>query len=235
MKKIITSRSNQFNIETTKILLCDESPLLLQAVRICLERHLDMEIIAETISSEEAVTLSKRLHPDIVIIELDMPGLSGLDATKQIIEANPSTKVVILSFFRDDRIPVLDIINSGASGYFTKYSPGEALVHTVRAIIAGKQVFSQPGSPKVVTDNEPATMVSFHKLTEKELLIIKMIGQGLSNKEICNKLNISLPNVKVTLTIIFRKLGVSSRTEAVSYCLKAGITTFNDLNQSPIV
>lgn len=194
--------------------------------------------MVETGDGQEAVDLTCRLLPDVVVMDAEMPRLSGIEATKQISEKCPSTEVLMLTD-RDDTLHVLDIIRSGASGYLVKSSSAEVIIHYIRKIAAGDHAFPlttlKDISTSALTQNTQINFSRIEDLTSKELLILKLIARGLSNKEIAQRLNFSVNYIKASLSTIFIKLGVSSRTEAIAMGLKTKILTLEDLTRNHIL
>lgn len=227
---------NDEEIIKTRIIIADDYPLIRQALRTCIEKEKDLEVVAETGDGQEAVELAIKLHPDVVIMDTEMPLLNGVEATRQIVERCHSTEVLVLAS-NDDTLHVLDIINSGASGYLTKSAHGEVIIHYIRKITAGEHAFppsilysSLKDVPRV---SAPAqALPRGEELTNRELSILKMVARGMANKDIARKMGLSVHYIKASLTTIFIKLGVSSRTEAITNSLKAGIITLNELEHT---
>ena len=215
------------------VMLADDHPLLRQALRAVLEKQPDFEIIAEVGDGEEAVRLATKLVPDVVIMDISMPKLNGLEATRQIKTECPDVAVLVLTV-HDDSEHVLGILEAGAAGYLTKGVFGNEVIHAVRGIVAGETVLSATISQQVIKHalrhaTKPIPLGAGEKMTPRELEILKMAAQGMSNKEIAQQLDLSLRTVKGYLAEIFSKLNVGSRTEAVITALRAGILTMDDI------
>jgi len=218
-------------MDIISIMLVDDHPLLRQALRAVLERESDFEIIAEVDDGEEAVRLASELVPDVVIMDINMPKLDGLEATRQIKTNCPSVNVLVLTIY-DDSEHLLGILEAGAAGYLTKRAYGQEVIHAVHAVVAGDailspQIFKQVLKHALKDKPRPVFLDLGEKLTTRELEIINFVAIGLSNKDIARKLNLGLPTVKGYLVGIFDKLNVSSRTEAVVTGLKAGFITLD--------
>lgn len=220
-------------ISKTKIMLADDHPLMRQALRIVLEKHHDFEVIAEASDGEEAVRLATMLVPDIVVMDISMPKLSGLEAIRQIKAKYPMIAVLVLTV-HDDSEHILSILQAGAGGYLTKGACGDEVVHSIRALICGETVLSPTIAEQVLKYasqhiRKPLALDTCDRVTAKELEIIKLAATGMSNKDIAIKLGLSLRTVKGHLADIFLKLNVASRTEAVIISLEKGILSLDDL------
>lgn len=195
-----------------------------------LEMNEDIRVVAEACDGREALEISLKLNPDVVILDVSMPRLNGLEATRQIVSRCPDTKVLALTVHTDDET-IRGMLQAGASGYLTKTVLGNEVVHLVRAICAGEQAL--PAVAQVdeneVSDAPRTQHTSLNDLTPRELKILKLVANGLSNKEIAVKMGLSLRGVKANLTVIYIKLGASSRTEATAVALKSGILSLDDL------
>ena len=219
--------------ETHSIVLVDDHPLLRSALRSILEKQPDLKIIAEADNGEEAVRLAKELAPDIIIMDITMPGLNGLEATRQIKALNPGIAILALTVHSDSE-HILGILEAGAAGYLTKSVFGEEVIQAIRAIIAGEtvlstQVFKELFKHVIRNKAKQVDLGSGDKLTSREHEILRLVTRGMSNKDIAQALNLSLPTVKSYLADVFSKLRVSSRTEAVITSLRAGFLTLDDL------
>lgn len=215
------------------VILVDDHPLLRQALRDALEKEADINVVAEAGDGEEAVRLVTEMNPDIVVMDINMPRLDGLEATRRIKAKCPEIAVLTLTVHTEDEY-VLDILQAGAAGYLIKSVYGDEVVQAVRAIASGDMVLS-PAIGKHLLKHaaryptKPLMLQDGEKLTTRELEIIKLTAQGRSNKDIAHILGINLRTVKGHLTEIFSKLRVGSRTEAVITGLRAGIISVDDI------
>ena len=217
----------------TRIMLADDHPLLRQALRDVLEKQPDFEVIAEASNGEEAVKMTAEMLPDVVIMDISMPVLNGLEATRQIKEDNPSVAVLVLTVHSDSE-HILSILRAGAGGYLTKSVYGDEVIHAVRALVSGETVLSPAVSQQIFKyafqhSSRPKDLGTGNTLTSRELEVLHLAAKGISNKDIAQRLGLSLRTVKGYLAGLFQKLNVASRTEAVIICLRKGILTLKDL------
>jgi NarL family two-component system response regulator LiaR len=215
------------------ILMADDHPLFRKAVRDVLEKRPDFRVIAEANDGEEAVRLAIELMPQVVIIDISMPLLNGLEATRQIKAKCPAIAVLVLTVHNDIE-HILGILEAGAGGYLTKSASDEEVVTAIRSIAAGETVIATPIFQQVLkhTLRYPIKSLGLEgkvSLTARELEVLKLAARGLSNKDISLKLDLSLRTVKGYMVEIFSKLHVSSRTEAVIVGLRAGLITTIDI------
>ena len=225
--------SNRDEPDKVTIMLADDHPLLRQALRNVLEKQTDFEIIAEVSDGEEAVKLATELVPDVVIMDISMPKLNGLDATRQIKAKCPDVAILVLTVY-DDSEHILGILEAGAAGYLTKSVFGEEVIHAVRGVVMGETVLSKAISRQIIRHAvrhiaKPIPLDAGEKITARELGILRLAAMGMSNTDIAQKLDLSLSTVKGYLAEIFSKLNVCSRTEAVITALRVGLLTFDDL------
>jgi DNA-binding NarL/FixJ family response regulator len=224
------------SIAKTKILIADDHELINIALRKIFEGCPDFEVIADAQDGEEAVRLAEKLKPDLIIMDISMPRMNGLEATRKIKTANPDILILVLTVHSDDE-HIFGIIEAGADGYLIKSGLGESIIHSVRDLITGKTVLSSsilkqlvervlrhPVTPTPVVDS---TLQG--KITSREHEILVLAARGLTNKDIAMKLNVSPLTVKNYIVDIFIKLGAHSRTDAVITGLKAGIIGLKDL------
>jgi NarL family two-component system response regulator LiaR len=220
-------------VEEITILLADDHVLLRQGTRELLEREEDLEVIGEAGDGEEAVRLAQGLHPHVVIMDIAMPKLNGIEATRKIKENQPDTAVLILSAYDDDQY-VFAILEAGAAGYLLKDVPYQELVGAIRAVHAGESIlhpaiarkvinrFASPGGPG-------ALAVEADQLSEREMEVLKLAAQGMGNMEIANQLALSVRTIQGHLSNIFSKMQVGSRTEAVIQALQRGWFTLEEI------
>jgi DNA-binding NarL/FixJ family response regulator len=220
-------------MESIRILLAEDHVVVRQGTRQLLEREPDMEVIAEAGDGEEAVRLASQLKPDVVIMDVAMPKVSGIEATRQIKELLPSTVVLVLTGYDYDEY-ILSLLEIGAAGYLLKDVSGDELIGAIRAVCAGEPVLHPVVVRKLMAHfpspaAKPAELHSLNLLSEREREVLKMVAKGLSNRDIGEALFISVRTVQAHVRSIFNKLGVGSRTEAIVYGLRRGWFTLGDL------
>lgn len=216
-----------------RILLVDDHPLVRRALRDILIREPDLQVIGEAGDGREAIEMTALHHPDIVIMDISMPVMNGVEATKRIKAASPLTSVLILTVHTDVET-IFGILQAGASGYLVKSIFGPEVVHTIRAVMDGDMVLSQEVSQEVLKyalhhTARPTKPVPHEKLSGKGMEVLSLAAKGLSNKEIGAQLGISEATVKSYFVDVFQKLNVRSRTEAIFVSLKSGILSLDDL------
>lgn len=213
-----------------RILIADDHPLLREALRQALDSEKDAEVIAEAGDGEEAVKLASELKPDVVVMDIVMPKLNGIEATKKIKEIAPNIAILILTAY-DDEEYVLGLLDAGAAGYLLKSVRGRDLVQAIQAIRSGESVL-HPNIIAKLLKRAMMAPVEEHKhpklLSERESDILKLVALGRSNKEIAGKLFLGERTVKAHLTNIFNKLNVASRSEAIVKGLKWKLVTLED-------
>jgi len=217
----------------TKIIIADDHAMLREGMRELLEQEKDFELVGEAADGEEAVKLAGELKPDIVIMDIVMPKLNGVEATKQIKQVSPATAILILTAYSDIRY-IIGLLEVGACGYLLKNSPGKDVVKAIREIRAGESVLDPEVTRKLVQRLASLSKTQDERevtgqLTSRETEILKWASRGLSNKEMSEKLFISLRTVKAHMTNIFNKLGCSSRTDAIIKGLKQGYINLDDI------
>src|SRR5579859_1201324 len=220
--------------KTIRLLLADDHALLRQGTAELLRREPDLEVVAEARDGLEAVELARRLKPDIVIMDVRMPVLSGIEATRRICDSFPSIKVLILTAHDDDEY-VLSLLQAGASGYLLKTAPASELVKALRQVQEGDSPLDPMIARKLVchlTDrHEPMPPMSADRsaeeLTALELDVLRGLARGFNSRAIADELAISDRTVQTHLTNIFAKMQVSSRTEAVLSAIRRGWLTLD--------
>jgi len=217
-----------------KLLLADDHAVVRSGTRQLLERQPDFRIMGEAADGIEAISMTHELKPDVVIMDVRMPRMSGVEATKRIKAECPGVKVLVLTAHDDDEY-VFALLQAGANGYLLKTAEIEELVQAIRMVYDGKsalapevtgKVVAQFTSGKALPEAVGMAQDNYDGLTDREVAVLSLVGQGLSNKQIGKKLAISDRTVQAHLSNIFAKLGVSSRTEAVMHAVRKGwITT----------
>jgi len=215
------------------ILLVDDHPLFRQSVRSVLELQPDFQIVAEAGDGEEAVKLAAELQPDVVLMDITMPGMDGLEATRLIKASHPNIAVLVLTIHNDDQ-HIIEILQAGAAGYLTKSVFGEEVVQSVRGVVAGEMVLAPSVGQQLLKQaarypTKAVPLQAGEKLSPRELEIIKLAARGMSNKTIAAELGLTLRTVKGHLATIFSKLNVGSRTEVIIVGLRAGFLSMDDI------
>lgn len=213
-------------MEPITVVLADDHSVLREGMRNLLEQQRDITVVGEAGNGHEAVAAVRSLKPDIVLMDVVMPRLNGIEATKQIKKTNPTTAVLILSAYDDDRY-VLGLLDAGAAGYLLKNATGQEVIQAIRSVHAGEAVLHPAVAARLLSragrlSPRHAPIDGEEPLTRRELEVLQLAAKGHSNKEIANELVLSVPTVKAHLVNIFNKLGVGSRTEAVLYGLRMG-------------
>jgi NarL family two-component system response regulator LiaR len=217
----------------TKILITDDHAMLREGLRNLLGQEKDFDLVGEAADGAEAVRLATDLKPDIVIMDIVMPKMNGIEATKQIRQHLPATAVLILSAYSDIHY-IVDLLEAGACGYLLKSAPGKDVIKAIRAVRAGESVLDPEVTHKLVQrlanlSKNQVERETTGQLTAREMEILKWASRGLSNKEMSEKLYISLRTVKAHMTNIFNKLGCSSRTDAIIKGLKQGYISLEEI------
>lgn len=213
-----------------RILLADDHALVREGTRRLLETESDVEVVAEAASGEEAIEAARRLRPDIAIIDIAMPGIGGIEATRAIKIDCPGTAVLMLSAY-DDEPYLMALIDAGAAGFLLKSVHGQELIKAVRAVARGESVLQPWLAEKAMrrlsarSDNAGR---STEKLSEREFDVLRLAARGLPNKEIATRLGLSVRTVHSHLANIFLKMQVGSRTEAVLLALRQGMISLQE-------
>ena len=231
------------DVEKIRVIIAEDHPIVREGTRQLLEAEEDIEVVGEASNGAQAVDLAARLHPDVAIIDISMPEMSGIEATQRIKAAQPATAILILTAYDDDRY-VFALLAAGAAGYLLKDVPSAEVVRAVRSVRAGEPVLHPAIARKVLarfaTEGRPASAAkvpaatperkdSESLLTERELQVLRLAASGMTNARIAARLYVSVRTVQVHLTNIFNKLGVGSRTEAVIAGLRRGLVDLDDL------
>ena len=217
-----------------KILIADDHAVVREGTRRILEGEQDLEVVAEAGDGEEAVRLATTVKPDVAIIDISMPKLDGIEATKQIKALSPAITVLILTAYDDDQF-IFSLLEAGAAGYLLKSVRGRELIDAVRAVHAGESVLHPSVARKVLNrfasiSGKPRKQKPAEVLSEREIDVLKLATRGLSNQDIAEELCLSRRTGQGHLANIFNKLVVSSRTEAVVRALKEGWITLDDVS-----
>ncbi|MEZ5356835.1 MAG: response regulator transcription factor [Bryobacteraceae bacterium] len=210
-----------------RILLADDHTVMRRGLRLLLEQEPDLEIAGEAGDGREAVALAESLRPEVVVMDIGMPLLNGIEATRQITEAFAGTRVVVLSMYSDESY-VLRALKAGARGYILKDSAEADLLRAVRAVSEGKSFFSPRVSRMLLEDyirqlKEKGEEDSYELLTSREREILQLLAEGKSNKDVANLLNLSLYTVETHRSHILQKLNIHTVPELILYAVRKGI------------
>lgn len=216
-----------------KVLIADDHAVVRDGTRQILEQEPDIDVVAEAANGEEAFKLVGSSQPDVAIVDISMPVVDGIEATRRIKKDYPSVAVLILTAYDDDQF-VFGLLEAGAAGYLLKSVRGRELVEAVRQVFAGESVLHPSIARKVLNrfssaSGKPVESPPSAVISEREHEVLQLATMGLSNQEIADRLFISLRTVQAHLGHIFNKLKVSSRTEAVVHALKEGWVTLDDV------
>jgi NarL family two-component system response regulator LiaR len=226
----IASNGDQEDDHVIRVLLADVHALVREGTRRLLETETDVEVVAEAASGEEAIEAAKRLHPDIAIMDIAMPGMGGIAATCAIKVCSPQTAILVLSAY-DDEPYLMAFLEAGAAGFLLKNVHGEELIEAIRAVSRGESVLQSSVVEKIMRrlSARPDTVDrSTAALSEREFDVLRLAARGLANKEIADRLGLSIRTVHAHLASIFTKMHVGSRTEAVLQALRQGMIALQD-------
>jgi DNA-binding NarL/FixJ family response regulator len=211
---------------TIRVLVADDQAMVRSGFRMLLGSEPDIEVVAEASNGLEAVQQAARFEPRVVLMDIRMPDVDGLEATRQIIAADPSARVLILTTFDLDEY-VYEALRAGASGFVLKDDPPEQLIAAVRTVAAGDALLSPSVTRRVIKQftrvPRPSPPREMDELTDREREIFTLIADGLSNAEIGERLYISETTVKTHVTHLFQKLGLRDRVQAVVLAYRTGV------------
>ena len=219
-----------------RVVIADDHPMLRAAMQNLLNSQKDIKVVGEAGDGKEAVRLCSELKPNIAILDIVMPELSGVQASKQIKEASPATAVLILTAYDDDAY-VIGLLEAGAAGYLLKSVSGADLVSAIRTVKAGESVLHPSIIAKLLKRSlgvgaGVSKLSTAESLSGRELEVLRLAAKGLSNKDIAEELCVTIRTVKAHLSNIFVKVGVASRTEAILKGLREGWLLLEEIPQS---
>lgn len=210
-----------------RVLICDDQAVVTEGLRAILGTDAEIEVVGVAHDGAEALDLIPEVNPEVVLMDLKMPGMNGVNATRRIRETYPEVKVLVLTTYDIDEW-VFDAIRSGASGYLLKDTPRDTLVEAVKGTAKGKTYVDPVVAGKlfdqVSHSAAPPDTAVIDELSEREREILGLIGRGLSNRDIAEKLHLSEGTVRNYVSSIFAKLDVSDRTQAAVLALRYGVT-----------
>jgi DNA-binding NarL/FixJ family response regulator len=213
-----------------RILLVDDHALVREGTRRLLETANDVKVVAEASSGEEAIKAARSLLPDIAVMDISMPGIGGIEATRAIKKDCPETAVLILSAY-DDEPYLLALLDAGAAGFLLKNVHGQELLQAIRSVARGESVLQPSIAEKMMrrlSTRSDVTQRSANLLSDREFDVLRLAARGLPNKEIAARMSLSIRTVHSHLANIFMKMQVGSRTEAVLLALRQGMISLQD-------
>jgi DNA-binding NarL/FixJ family response regulator len=208
-----------------RILIADDHPLVRRGIRAVLDPLPDVEVVGEAGSGREAIDLAQTARPDVILMDLQMPDVSGIEATRAILAGQPDARILVVTLFQDDD-SVFTALRAGARGYVLKDSDEDDLIGAFRAVANGAAIFSPGVASRVLTlfsTPRPSVPEAFPTLTEREREILGLMARGLSNPRIAQELSISVKTVGNHVSVIFGKLQVADRAEAIVRAREAGL------------
>jgi DNA-binding NarL/FixJ family response regulator len=211
----------------TKVLLADDHGVVRKGLRFILEQEPDFTVAGEAADGREAVRLARELEPDVIVMDIAMPQLNGIDATAQIVKQNPRTNVLVLSMHNDETY-LLRALEAGARGFLLKDTAEEDLVRAVRVAAQGKPFFSPAIAQALLEDymrnlQQRNQQDSYSLLTDREKEVLQLLAEGRSNKEVAQLLNLSVYTVETHRTRIMQKLDLHNTAELVLYAVRKKI------------
>lgn len=214
--------------QSIRVLLADDHTMFREGLRRILGTEPDIVVVGEARTGQEAVKQVTALMPDVVLMDIRMPGIDGVQATRSIRQAHPGIQVIVLTAYRQDSL-ALRAMAAGARGYILKDAPSDELIDTIRKVNRGEALLDSTALRQVLDEfrrlstHPPAAPLT--ALTPRQLEILRLVARGASNREIADDLSLAEKTVKNNLSIIFRKLEVGNRTEAAIYAIREGLVS----------
>jgi DNA-binding NarL/FixJ family response regulator len=214
-------------LETLRILIAEDHPLFRKGMISLLSSVPEFEVVGEAATGEEAVVRAAQLQPDVILMDLQMPQLNGIEATRTILQESPSVRILVVTLFEDED-SVFMALRAGARGYVLKDADEEVVVHAIRAVGRGEAIFSPAVASRVLayfatSPSGGSPPQAFPTLTEREREILNLIAQGHPNPSIASQLSLSTKTVGNYVSNIFTKLRVADRTQAIMRAREAGL------------
>ncbi len=206
-----------------QVLIADDHPIVRSGIRTELSRHQDFEIVGEAVTGDQVLEWASKAKIDVVILDINMPGLKTLEVIKRLRKSYPATKILVVTAYTD-KGTVTGILNAGAEGFITKDEDPYVIPDAIRSILQGKNWLGPVASTLVVKRlKEPRTNQGNNLLTDREITVLGLIANGLTTKEIANQIGMAERTVEFHITNIYEKLGVSSRASAVNWAKEKGL------------
>jgi len=211
-----------------RIIIADDHQIVRQGLRVLIEKEPDMQVVGEAEDGQTTVSLTKKLHPHVVLMDIKMPDLNGIEATRQILSELPDVKIIALSMYPDQRF-VMNMLKSGARGYLLKDSAFEELAQAIRLVMANKTYLCPLVTEVVVKDlvtlNPSANQTALVVLTSREREVLRLLAEGKRTSQIAQLLDISVKTVDTHRQQIIHKLGIRSLAELTKYAIREGLTS----------
>jgi len=212
--------------ETIRVMLVEDHTMVRQGLAAILANARDIEVVAETGDGKAAVELAQRLQPDIILLDISMPGMNGLEAAGLIREASPASRILFLTMYADDEY-VVQALRCGAAGYLVKDANAETLIEAIRRVHRGESYLSPTVSQalirKVVGEETAAPSDPYNNLTPRERQILQMIAESKTNRQIAEELKISIKTVQTHRANLMNKLDIHDQTSLVKYAIRRGL------------
>lgn len=213
-------------MDSLHILIADDHPLFRKGMRTLLTATAETEVIGEATTGQEVIELAATLQPDVILMDLQMPGINGIEATRQILQTSPHIRILVITLFEDDA-SVFSALRAGARGYVLKDTKEEEMVRAIRAVGSGEAIFSPSIATRLMdffAAPRPAVPKEiFPTLTEREREILQLIARGSTNHDIARQLALSVKTVNNYVSNIFSKLQVADRAQAIIRARDAGL------------
>jgi DNA-binding NarL/FixJ family response regulator len=213
-----------------RVLIVDDHAIVRTGLAQLLGTTEDLQLVGEAADGAQAVELAAELHPDVVLMDLSMPGMDGVTATARILAGNPDAHVLVLTSF-SDQTRILDALHAGADGYLLKHAEPETILSGIREIVAGGSPLD-PKAARVLLTNRRTPRPGI-RLTDREWEVLRMVGEGLPNKTIARRLGITERTVKAHLTSVYHQLGVTDRTQAALWAQRQVVAPSDNGSGSP--
>jgi two-component system response regulator NreC len=210
----------------TSIVLADDHQVVRHGLRVLLEADPEFSIVGEASDGLEAADMLERLHPDVIVLDLMMPGINGLEVARQASQRSPNTNVVILSMYTNEAY-VVEALRAGAKAYVLKSATSDELIRAIRQVVTGGRYLSPPLSERAIEaysrKAEGSAMDPYEMLTTREREILQLAAEGCTNSEIATRLSISPRTAETHRTNLMRKLGLHSQTDLIRFAIRRGI------------
>lgn len=215
-------------MDKIRVLLVDDHAIIRDGIRALVSLRNEIEIVGEASDGKEAIEKARELNPDVIVMDIAMPGMDGLEATRRITKQNPKAKILVLTQY-DSREFILSAIQAGADGYIPKRALGSELTSAILAVYNGDSFLHPSAATALIKDyrQQAQTVDPYGQLTPREREILKLIAEGHKNREIADRLVISLKTVLGHRNRLMRKLGISNQAELFKYAVRKGLLTLD--------